>query len=308
LSSYHGRGRHRAYFEGWYFKQQKGGITLSLIPGISMDGAGNKTAFIQVISHDGAFYIEYPFSTFRADEKRLDITVGGSRFASEGIHLDIRTRTLTAAGVLRFEALTPISYDIMGPFRFLPGMECSHGVISMRHRVTGEVRINGHTLGFDGGTGYIESDWGHSFPNSYLWTQCNTFDGRSTAVMASAADIPFGGLHFRGCICVVRDGEREYRLATYLGTGVSLYERDRLALEGPFCSFEARLLSGAPQLLRAPGSGAMSRGIHEHVACPVQYRFYIRDRLVFDLQSASASFEFDDKTDMSKGQGTQAGL
>ena len=60
----------------------------------------------------------------------------------------------------------------MGPFRFLPGMECSHGVISMGHALEGTLTLNGAVLDFAGGTGYVETDRGRSFPSAYLWTQC----------------------------------------------------------------------------------------------------------------------------------------
>lgn len=67
---------------------------------------------------------------------------------------------------------TPLRSDIMGPFRFLPGMECSHGVISMGHSLEGKLDLNGKRIDFSGGTGYVETDRGRSFPSAYLWTQC----------------------------------------------------------------------------------------------------------------------------------------
>ena len=55
----------------------------------------------------------------------------------------------------------------MGPFRFIAGMECSHGVISMMHSLEGTIEINGEIVDFSGGTGYIETDRGRSFPSAY---------------------------------------------------------------------------------------------------------------------------------------------
>ena len=68
---------------------------------------------------------------------------------------------------------------------FLPGMECSHGVISMTHALEGALSINGRTLDFTGGTGYIETDRGRSFPHAYLWAQCAW--GSHSGFMLSAA-------------------------------------------------------------------------------------------------------------------------
>ena len=64
----------------------------------------------------------------------------------------------------QFRQLTSIVYDIMVPFRWVPGMECRHSVFSMKHSVNGEIRINGKSYLFHHGTGYWEGDRGRSFP------------------------------------------------------------------------------------------------------------------------------------------------
>ena len=63
----------------------------------------------------------------------------------------------------------------MGPFSFVPFMECYHGIISMDHSIIGELSIKGKKVDFTSGRGYIEKDWGHSFPIGYVWMQSNHF-------------------------------------------------------------------------------------------------------------------------------------
>ena len=81
----------------------------------------------------------------------------------------------------------------MGPFAYFPFMECFHGVLSMKHRVSGSIVVNSKELIFNNGIGYIEKDWGRSFPKRYLWLQCNDFSTEETSIMVSIADIPFLG-------------------------------------------------------------------------------------------------------------------
>jgi len=49
---YHGWGKSKKYFEGWYYKvltaDEK--YAFAFIPGIAMDEEGNKQAFIQVLN------------------------------------------------------------------------------------------------------------------------------------------------------------------------------------------------------------------------------------------------------------------
>ena len=59
------------------------------------------------------------------------------------------TPGLNVNGRLDFGTLTPIKYDIMGPFALVPFMECRHSVISMRHPVWGALfheNIYGHNV------------------------------------------------------------------------------------------------------------------------------------------------------------------
>lgn len=102
----------------------------------------------------------------------------------------------------------------MGPFRYVPFLQCRHSVFSMRHSVHGQFCVNGTTYIFQNATGYIEGDRGYSFPRKYAWTQCSFPGG---ALMLSIADIPFCGFHFTGIISIVHLQGKEYRLATYLG-------------------------------------------------------------------------------------------
>ena len=102
----------------------------------------------------------------------------------------------------------------MGPFRYVPFMQCRHSVFSMRHPVDGILSINGTPYEFQNAIGYMEGDRGYSFPTKYAWTQCSFPDG---ALMLSIAEIPFGGFHFTGIIGIVHLRRKEYRLATYLG-------------------------------------------------------------------------------------------
>ena len=107
--------------------------------------------------------------------------------------IHIYTDSLDAEGMIRFGRMSPIRYDIMGPFRYIPFMECRHSVFSMQHTVNGRLRINGVDYIFQDGTGYIEGDRGYSFPKHYAWTQYG-FNGGS--LMLSVAEIPLGPASF----------------------------------------------------------------------------------------------------------------
>lgn len=270
------------YFEGWYFKHQKDGLTLCLIPGRSNEGA-----FVQVITNECSYNIPYSLAEY---DKGKTLVVGSNRFARNKTELNINTSGLSLTGRLTYSGLTPLRYDIMGLYRFLP-MECSHAVLSIRHRISGELCLNGQIQDFNGGVGYIEADRGRSFPESYTWVQCNSFT-EEISVMASAAKIPLAGINFWGCICAVWHKGREYRLATYLGAKVKARSKGCLEIAGHGMRLIVDVTRHSGHKLYAPQNGAMSRTIHENAAVKARFRFFIAGSELFDMESDFASFEY----------------
>ena len=274
-------------FYGWYLKCQSDTQTLAVIPAVHQVRR-KRTCSIQVITNNNVWTVDFPGNQFH--RKGRSITIGNSVFGEKGIRLAAHTQELSAEGYLHFGPLTPLKYDIMGPFKFMPFMECRHSVRSMQHAVTGTVCVNGQVFFFQNAWGYWEGDRGHSFPSEYLWTQC-CFEGGS--LMLSVADIPMAGFHFTGVIGFVFWKGKEYRLATYLGArAVQIQDRTVRIVQGDM-ELEARLLKVAARPLKAPTKGDMTRTIHESAACRAFYRFKKKGRTLFEFETDMASFEYE---------------
>ena len=269
---------------------------MALIPAFHIDREGRRTASLQVISKDRAWWLEYPASQLQISRRPFQVQIGQSSFGEQGIDLHIQRDGLSLQGVLRYGPFAVFRSDIMGPFRFFAGMQCSHGIISMGHPLEGALELNGECLDFSGGTGYIETDWGRSFPSKYLWTQC-VWDGpeRGSLMLAIATiPLPVGG--FTGCICSVFYGGREYRLATYRGVRIEAWSSSGAVIRQGRYRLEAELLSERRQPLRAPVEGYMERTIHESLCAEVRYRFWHGDSLLFQHTDSNAGFEYSSAT------------
>lgn len=265
-------------FEGWYFKHQRGSDMLALIPGRAESGA-----FVQMISSRGSRQFRVPGLTVRDGV----IRAGKCSFSRGGCRIDLPG----IWGEITYGPIQSLVSDIMGPFRHLP-MECRHGVISMGHELRGSVRVDGETFDFDGGTGYIEKDSGRSFPKSYLWMQCSGFQA-PCSIMLALAEIPFWGGGFRGCICAIIYGGREYRFATYNGVKVRGASGDHVSLSQGKFHLEVDMRPGdGGHSLAAPIRGRMSGAVRECCNALVRVRLWEGDRQVFDLISDRAAYEF----------------
>lgn len=231
---YQGGGVTRRYFEGWYFKQvdAAGRRTIAVIPGVSFSPDGLRShAFVQVVPSDGAMhYFAYPSADFAVDTStRFGIGIGPNTFTSDRVILDLDDGTRRVRAELRFDALSPwpvtvFSPGIMGWYRFVPRMETYHGVLSMDHGVTGRMELDGSVIDFDGGRGYIEKDWGRSFPSSWVWAQSNHFDRTGVSVTVSVARVPWMSSAFVGNIAGLLLDGRLHRFATYTGAKLTCIE------------------------------------------------------------------------------------
>lgn len=284
--------KNEAYFQGWYFKHQSGQHAVAFIPGVNVNAQGQKSAFVQVITDRFSCKVPFPYTAFQMSNERLAVRVGNQLFSDRGVRVDLNTPELQCKGIIRYGTLDPPESDVMGPFRFVPLLECRHGVVSMKHSLNGSLKLNGETINFTGGCGYIEKDEGSSFPKNYLWAQCNSFSEKSCGIMVSIADVPFVGLHLKGCIAVIHFRGYEFRLATYYGVKVLRCDERGFLLWQKDYLLEADIEQSKEQSLFAPSNGAMSRTIRESVMCRARFRFYVNSRLIFDLQSEEAGFEF----------------
>lgn len=276
-------------FCGWYFRAQSDAQTLALIPALHTT-QGERTGSLQIISDDGSRMIAFTGANLWVDKKRPRALLGQNLFSARGIRLAEKRADITLCGTLRFGRLSPIGYDIMGPFCYVPMMECRHSVISMRHAVDGRIWLDGKEYRFQNARGYIEGDRGCSFPRRYAWTQCFFENG---SLMLSVADIPMGGICFTGIIGVIRFGGKEYRLATYLGARAVTIGGGRLEISQGDLSFTAALLEKNSFVLKAPKVGDMSRSIRESLTCRAAYRFCIGGRTVLDFETERAAFEYE---------------
>lgn len=221
---YQGHGKKRPYFEGWYFKLIDAQMhhRYAIIPGVFLSNEPH--AFIQVL--DGvagkAWYHQFPLDTFWAAEDRFEVHIGANCFSERAIVLNIDTPEQQIRGELQFDDTKPwpvtlAEPGIMGWYAWVPTMECYHGVASLDHTIYGSLTINGRSLDFTNGRGYIEKDWGQSFPSAWIWMQTNHFETVGTSLTASVAMIPWRSTQFRGFIVGFWHEQQLYRFATYTG-------------------------------------------------------------------------------------------
>lgn len=299
-SRFQGWGRRAPYFEGWYCKiaDPAANELLAFIPGIIYPSTGEAHAFIQVL--DGrrcqAHYYTFPLAEFSASATEFAIQIGSNAFSARGMTLDLPG----IQGVLEWEnpELWPwkwFSPGIMGWFSFVPGMQCYHGVVSFHHRLKGTLELGGVAHHFSGGIGYLEKDWGSSFPRAWIWLQGNHFaDSSAQSLLVSIAHIPWMGHYFIGFLVALRWQGRLYRFATYTGAQMlAQLQANQLVVRFRNRQWQLEVLAtpgpGAP--LRSPSGGAMVGKVNESMQAQLVVRLYQRQKLVLETTGQHAGME-----------------
>jgi len=216
---YHGWTKKKNYFEGWYFKliSKDEKYAFAIIPGIAM-AENTSHAFIQVL--DGkkrkSAYHKFKAESFLPKGGKFEINIAENFFSKT--QLKVKLKDFEAD--LKFVEQVPwpssvLSPNIMGPFSFIPFMECNHGILSMNHTIEGSIKHEGKDIDFSGGRGYMEKDWGRSFPSAYIWMQSNHFSESNISIKSSIAKIPWLGSSFVGFIAGVYLKDRIIQFTTY---------------------------------------------------------------------------------------------
>lgn len=306
---FQGNRKKKNYFEGWYYKlvNQYEDYTIAFIPGISLNQK-DPHAFIQVfISHleEGdiklkSYYFRYLMSDFEYGYDTFFVRIGKNYFSKERIDISLKNEHLDLFGMIKITEITPIkksvfSPNIMGIFGYLNFMECYHGVISMTHHLSGKLRLNHQIVSFENSKGYIEKDWGKSFPSQYVWLQSNHFKKIDTSFMFSYATIPFLGFSFKGLIVNLRFDQKEYRFATYNGAKVKYQDIKQgyvfyKVKKGKY-QLEIVAVSKTEISLAAPFNGEMIDQIKEGLSGNIRIRLYKRNQLIYEDEGLHAGIE-----------------
>lgn len=290
-ASYQGHTRKKNYFEGWYYKlvDHEKSQVIAVIPGIFHgDNPQKSHAFIQIFKahrHQN-YYFRFPVEQFNAARDTFEVSIMDNHFSNNHLSLNIEDQGIAVQADLTFGELQhwPIkrlSPGAMGPYAFAPFMQCNHAVISMDHHIQGQLILAGERIDFNRGRGYIEKDWGSSFPEAYVWLQCNHFEQTSCSVFISVAKVPWVSGAFRGFIIgLLLDGQL-YRLATYTGAHIDYLRIHEGFIELQVSDKRHRLWVRADRqqegILHAPYDNDFVPRVAESLTSTVDVEFYVRE-------------------------------
>lgn len=272
-SAFQGKSRTRNYFEGWYVRcVDDSGWSFALIPGMSIDRSGSKTAFLQLIESSGSsHYFNYPFDQFQASTDDFNVRIGPNQFNRDFIKIDLREKGLSFQAELKLanapkfgEQYHPL--NVMGWLSKVPLLPCYHHIIQMSTSVAGKISWkNEHRL-LRNGKVYIEKDWGSSFPKKWNWLQSLSFEKNVGSLSAVTSWVPVLGFPIpAGMAALELNGEYFFWSSAWGHTWKSQWADGilKLAFNNPQHKLNLSIESHGQAPLIAPVHGEMKRTIQE---------------------------------------------
>lgn len=289
------------YFEGWYFKNtgNEGGI--SFIPGININDKSKKS-FVQIITNDSSYFVDYNIEDFNFSANPFYIKIGENTFSKDGININIKDdkQNLNVYGNIKYSDSESISKNllnpnIMGPFSYVPNMECNHAILAMKNNINGLININNKEINFNNNFGYIEKDWGYSFPKSYIWCEANNFEKSNASFMLSIADIDYKLFNFRGIICDLIIEDKEFKFTTYNNAKLVKYGVNNnsinITLRKGLYDLNIKSEYNIGNKLAAPVKGKMERNIYESICETIALELKRKGEIIFQNMSKNCGLE-----------------
>jgi len=290
----------KKYFEGWYYKfvsqdQQK---AIAIIPGVALYDEKDRHAFIQIIDgvNQHSWYHRFEISEVSFSKNELDFSIGKNRFTANTVSLDLEQ----IQGIINFPNINPLSSSLLNPgimgwYSFTPFMQCYHGIVSLYHKLDGKTQGAFGDINWNGGVGYIEKDWGTSFPKCWIWTHSNNFQADAPiSIMASVAHIPWMGNYFPGFIVILWIDGKEYRFATYNQSKMKCTVTDNeviMSFKRKKLHLDITAVRGKSAELRSPILGRMEGKINESLQATLKVNLQDGEKKVLSSMATTAGLE-----------------
>lgn len=306
---YHGEKKDKNFFEGWYFKinDKSGKYALALIPGISLGHDNSHShSFLQIVNGvDLKYeYLKYDTTSFKYDNDNFKISVNNNNFSLDGFSLDINENHIKISGEIIFKNMfkwpdTFINPGSMGFYNYLTFMECYSQVCAIDIELSGKLNINGESISFDGGKGYIEKNWGREFPYSWIWVQGNSFEENQASLTCSIGKVPFLFTSFKGFLIGLSIDDVFYKFTT-LNRSKLLIKKTNIGIEIE-CKNKKYILSikvkadkDGFMTLQGPREGRMIPLVDESISGEVYVSLIDRKNgeVLFEDKSISAGVEY----------------
>ncbi|HRE58805.1 MAG TPA: tocopherol cyclase family protein [Candidatus Kapabacteria bacterium] len=266
------------YFEGWFQKiySKEYNASILIIYGYATRNTEDRFGFIQILLPQKAPEIIY----FNRNEIACDsdghIVQMGENLLTTEIIL-INTNDINVHLKLINNKVTRTFKNSMGYHYFVPNLPCYHSVLNTAHQVSGEIQQKDVRYILNNEMGYLEKNWGTSFPKSYIWLHAVDPHDSKVSMLFSIAEIKWFGIKFIKHVGHFHFDDKQIDLRSLKNFAVShqMPSKDtyQILMRSKTIQIEISIVFGDNILFKGPQGGVLSSDIIHFPDTDVQIRF-----------------------------------
>ena len=273
-SSLRGNFERNNYFEGWFQKvySKQHNASFILIYGYATRNSNDQFGFLQVLIPNQTPEIVY----FSKNEVSCDIEhhifrLGNNILTTELIQINMQDLRID---LTLMNKPSRTFKNSMGYTYYIPNLPCYHSVLNTIQKVKGEIQHKGVNYTLENEVGYLEKNWGTSFPEKYFWIHAVDPNNPGVSLLFSRAEILWLGRTFIkhvGYLCF--DGQqidlRELKNFT-LSNWNSSPENRIIQIRSMSAQLDISLESGCEVMFKGPKNGELSRVIRHQTDARIE--------------------------------------
>ena len=256
------------YFEGWFQKiySPEHDTSFIIIYGFATGNKSEKTGFIQIcLPNQEIIYLTFHKNEVICDKRKHFIQFG-NHFISEH-KIKIQTDEIQLDLDFSKKQEQQSGKNTMGNYYLLPNLPCYHAIVDGYHSVNGQIQYLNDSYTFTNAVGYLEKNWGISFPEKYIWM--HAFDAKNTdnQLLFSQADIKWNGRTFIKHLGFIKLNGIYFDLRKLKKCKTAISNKDEnkqfISIKSKFLEIEMNISYKKPIFFKGPQNGKMER-IIEH--------------------------------------------
>lgn len=269
----------RNFFEGWFHKiySAEHQTSFVIIYGYSTGHSDDKFGFIQLlIPHKSIEIFYFPKNEISFNAKLHIMQMGSNILSTKYLKINLKNICIN----LNLSDNQPISTykNSMGYSYFIPTLPCYHSVLNKSHLVSGKINFFDNNYLVKNALGYMEKNWGTSFPENYFWLHAIDSNNPSISLLFSQAEIKWLGKSFIKHLGHLRLNGEELDLKTlsHFEVTYDLWKEDnpKIILKSKQIKLEIGFDASKKYMFKGPINGKLSRDILHHSDTQIELKIY----------------------------------
>lgn len=265
------------FFEGWfqkvYLRQHR--TSFVIIYGYATGNAHETFGFIQVLMPgEEPRIVCFPKDQVTLDRHKHIVRMGDNVLSTDAI--DIKMNELRMQLQLIDNQRIDTLNNSMGYAYYVPSLPCYHSVLNTSHGVSGSIVHKSKEYAIDNELGYLEKNWGTSFPDRYMWLHAVDPNNPEISLLFSCADIQWLGGTFTRHVGHMRFDGKHIDLRELSSVVISTHRADPdtyiYRINSRSLQLDVAITVGQKVLLKAPEHGSLSREIPHHIDALIEAR------------------------------------